>query len=204
MKRAPVKPIQLTTEQIQVIETAVLAAVEPQLPAPFYLLDVTLEKESGYWYLRLYVEEKSRGIALSDCETISRLLDPIIDGLPQLQDLIFNLEVSSPGLFRPLRRPREFAFFLGQPVRVEDRPPTTKSKKVAPLPVNKPQEGELQAYNPEKPSVTLKNPQTKETFEVTLDATKMVCLNPVIRFPDQELELEPANLTEATQSHTIE
>jgi ribosome maturation factor RimP len=58
MKRVPVKPIQLTAEQIQVVETAVFATVEPLLPEIFYLLDVALEKESGYWYLRVYVEEK--------------------------------------------------------------------------------------------------------------------------------------------------
>ena len=187
MKRVPAKPIQLTAEQIQVVETAVFAAVEPMMPEKFYLLDVTLEKESGYWYLRVYVEEPHQGIALSDCETISRLLDPMIDALPELQDLPYSLEVSSPGLFRPLRRQREFEFFLNQPVRVEDRPPTTKGKKnVVPLPKAKAEEGLLAAYDLEKASVTLKDPVTQQTRDIVLDDTKMICLNPVIRFPDDE------------------
>jgi hypothetical protein len=128
-----------------------------------------------------------------------------IDAMPELQDLPYSLEVSSPGLFRPLSREREFNFFMGQPVRVEDRPPTTKAKKnVAALPVAKAQEGILQSYNPDKPSVTLKNPNTQEAVEIALDATKMVCLNPAIRFPDEEevkeTELEQPGATEAISS----
>ncbi len=192
MKRVPAKPIQLTAEQIQVIESAVFAAVEPILPEKFYLLDVTLEKEAGFWYLRIYVEEKLQGIALSDCETISRLLDPMIDALPELQDLTYSLEVSSPGLFRPLRRQREFEFFLNQPVRIEDRPPSTKGKKtVVPIAKSKVEEGLMAGYDLEKSLVTLKDPVTQQTRNVPLDDSKIICLNPAIRFPEDETEDKP-------------
>jgi len=203
MKRAPAKPIQLTAEQIQNIETTVFSAVEPQVPDNYYLLDVAFEKEAGYWYLRIYVEGKAQAISLSECETISRSLDTLIDELAILNDLTFSLEISSPGLFRPLRRPREFEFFLGKPVRVEERPPATKGKKAV-IPIKtKPQDGLLQGFNPENSLLTLKNPQTQEIFEVVLDDTKMVCLNPAIQFPDEELASEEEALEE-TPEETVE
>lgn len=198
MKRTPAKPLQLTAEQIQTIETTVFETVEPKVPENFYLLDVTFEKEAGYWYLRIYVEGKSQGISLSECETISRLLDPTIDELSILQDLSFSLEVSSPGLFRPLRRQREFEFFLGKPVRVEDRP-TTKGKKTVISIKQNVQEGLLQSYHPETASLILKNPQTQEAFDVQLDDNKIVCLNPVIHFPEDDSENEEETAEEASE-----
>lgn len=186
MKRAPAKPIKLTAEQILHIEAAVFSAVEPLLPENFFLLDVTLEKEAGYWYLRVYVEEKNQGISLSECETISRTIDPVIDELPELQDFPFSLEVSSPGLFRPLRRQREFDFFRGKPVRVEDRPPATKGKKAVIPNKTKAIEGILETYSSNNNVLTLKNPQTQEKLEIVLDDTKIVCLNPIIHFPEED------------------
>jgi ribosome maturation factor RimP len=200
MKRAPAKPIQLTAEQIHAVETAVFAAVEPQLPENYYLLDVTFEKEAGYWYLRIYVEGKTQPISLSECETISRSLDTLIDELSILKDLSFSLEISSPGLFRPLRRPREFEFFQGKSVRVEDRPVATKGKKAVIPMRTKAQEGLLQAFDPASSRLTLKNPQTQENFEVTLDDTKMVCLNPVIHFPEEDADNSEAEPNETTES----
>ena len=206
MKRAPAKPIQLTVEEIQAKETAVFALVENQLesklPGRFYLLDVALEKESGYWYLRIYVEEPKQGLSINDCETISRLLDPLVDELPQLQDLPYSLEVSSPGLFRPLRKAREFEFFTGRSVRVEDRVPESKNKgKKAPLPAKaKGQEGILRGYQPEKSPgksiVMLSRPDSQEVIEIALDETKIVCLNPVIRIPDEGQQTEEQGIAE--------
>lgn len=202
MKRAPAKPIQLTADEIQAKETAVFALVENQLeaklPGRFYLLDVTLEKEAGYWYLRIYVEEPKLGLSINDCETISRLLDPLVDELPQLQDLPYSLEVSSPGLFRPLRKAREFEFFAGRSVRVEDRLPETKNKaKKASLPAKaKGQEGILRGYQPEESIVLISRPDSQEVIEIALDETKIVCLNPVIRIPDEGQETEAQETAE--------
>lgn len=194
MKRVPVKPIQLTPEQVQEIEAAVFAVVDQKLDPRFFLLDVALEKEAGYWYLRIYVEQKDGTISISDCETISRELDPVMDELPALKDLPYSLEISSPGVFRPLRRPREFEFFVGRPVRIEERQPAGKGKKkagkaTAPKSAVKLPEGILQAYFPDRHAVVLKSQQGPETLEVTLEESQMVCLNPVIHFPeDDELQ----------------
>jgi ribosome maturation factor RimP len=195
MKRSPVKPIQLSPETVRSIEAAVFQAVEPLLESRFYLLDVALEKEAGYWYLRIYVEETDGAISLNDCETISRALEDKLEALPQLSDLSYSLEVSSPGLFRPLKRQREFDFFIGRPVRIETvssqalglkkKPKKNQLALGAEAGLNS-LEGILQGYNAEQNVVTLKRPLNDETFEVPLDSTQVIYLNSVIRFPDIE------------------
>lgn len=181
MKRAPAKPIKLEAEQIGTIESAVFALVEKQLDAAFYLLAVNFEKESGYWYLRVYVEGQAAPIALSDCEQISRTIDPQLETLPELKDLSYSLEVSSPGLFRPLRTEREFAFYHGRPVRVESKP----GKKGKPVPLKAPEEGQLEKFDEAGNLLVLKKPDGK-TVEVALTEDLQVLLNPEIHFPDEE------------------
>lgn len=78
------------------------------------LVDVTYEKEGSKWFLRIYVD-KPGGIQLSDCEEISRFLSEKLDAV----DLIphqYYLEVSSPGIERPLRKPEDFIRFRGSDV----------------------------------------------------------------------------------------
>jgi ribosome maturation factor RimP len=184
MKRAPAKPVKLTPDQIREIETAVFQLVEAHLDARFYLLDVNFEKEAGYWYLRIYVEGRDFLISLNDCEAVSRALDPLLDEFSPLRELSYSLEVSSPGLFRPLRQEREFAFYAGRPVRVESKPPQ-KGKPVQES-LSKPEEGILKSFDAARNVVTLKRPENNETFEVALDEEKMVCLNPEVHFPGDD------------------
>lgn len=193
MKRPAVKPIQMTPEQATDIEAAVFSLVEKLLDPQFFLLDVAFEKESGYWYLRIYLEEKEGSISLSVCETFSRSIDALIDELPQLKDIPYYLEVSSPGLFRPLKRQREFDFYLGSVVRVvSETAPAKKGKKAESAPesltsIAVPEQiGILQSYNGDTHCITLKDLQKNETFEVPLGQNQMVYLNPEIRFPEEE------------------
>lgn len=188
MKRAPGTATKLSAEQIQAIESAVFAWVEPKLETQFYLLNVTYEKEAGYWYLRLYVEGKGTPIALSDCEQISRQLDEGLEQLSILSDLTYSLEVSSPGVFRPLKTQREFDFYQGQQVRIETIEPVKKakptgSKKNAAKKPTGP-EGLLQAFDASRQVVTLQNLDNNTRFEVSLTPDQVVYLNPVLRFPE--------------------
>lgn len=80
------------------------------------LVDVTYQKGPGGWALCFYLD-KPGGITLSDCEEWSRKIGEILDE----KDLIpnaYNLEVSSPGLNRPLKRTADFQRFIGQRVSV--------------------------------------------------------------------------------------
>ena len=65
--------------------------------------------------LRLFVD-KPGGVGIGDCERVSRELGDVLDASALIQDP-YDLEVSSPGLDRPLRKEREYRWALGKPVR---------------------------------------------------------------------------------------
>lgn len=82
----------------------------------FELVDVEYVKEGGTWYLRAYID-KPGGIAIDDCELISRALSDELDAQDFIEDS-YILEVSSPGLGRPLKKDRDFERSIGQEVEV--------------------------------------------------------------------------------------
>jgi len=87
----------------------------------FELVDVVFLAERGRWVLRIYVDAEG-GITLDDCALVSRELGVLMD----VEDLIpheYVLEVSSPGLNRPLRKARDFAAAVGRKVKVRLRRP---------------------------------------------------------------------------------
>lgn len=82
----------------------------------FELVDVEYVKEAGTWYLRAYID-KEGGFTVDDCELVSRQLGEWLDR----EDFIDNsyiLEVSSPGLGRPLKKEKDFKRSLGEQVEV--------------------------------------------------------------------------------------
>lgn len=72
--------------------------------------------------LRLRIDrpdsEPGRGVTLDECSAVSRALEPYLDELPELSDT-YVLEVSSPGLERPLTRAKHFERFAGREARVK-------------------------------------------------------------------------------------
>ena len=85
----------------------------------FELVDVEFVKEAGNWFLRVYID-KPGGITIDDCELISRALSDKLDE----EDFIvesYILEVSSPGLGRPLKKEKDFVRSQGQSVEVNHR-----------------------------------------------------------------------------------
>ena len=78
----------------------------------FELVDVEWVKEGANWYLRAYID-KENGITVDDCEEVSRALSDLLDE----EDFIsenYILEVSSPGLDRPLKKEKDFARSIGK------------------------------------------------------------------------------------------
>lgn len=92
----------------------------------FELVDVEYVKEAGSWYLRAYID-KEGGITVDDCEVISRILGDWLDKEDFIQES-YILEVSSPGLGRPLRKDKDFQRSLGDEVEVKLYRPLNKSK----------------------------------------------------------------------------
>ena len=82
----------------------------------FELVDVEYVKEGGTWYLRAYID-KPGGIIVDDCEVVSRALSDLLDKHDFIEDA-YVLEVSSPGLGRPLKKEKDFARSIGEEVDV--------------------------------------------------------------------------------------
>ena len=82
----------------------------------FELVDVEYVKEGGTWYLRAYID-KPGGINVDDCEVVSRRLSDILDEKDYIEEA-YILEVSCPGLGRPLKKEKDFKRSLGEEVDV--------------------------------------------------------------------------------------
>ena len=82
----------------------------------FELVDAEYVKEGGTWYLRAYID-KPGGITVDDCEVVSRALSDLLDKHDFIEDA-YVLEVSSPGLGRPLKKEKDFARSIGEEVDV--------------------------------------------------------------------------------------
>ncbi|MEY8427046.1 ribosome maturation factor RimP [Lachnospiraceae bacterium 46-15] len=82
----------------------------------FELVDVEYVKEGGNWYLRAYID-KPGGITVDDCEVISRSLSDRLDEEDFIEGA-YILEVSSPGLGRPLKKEKDFVRSMGQEVEL--------------------------------------------------------------------------------------
>ena len=81
------------------------------------LWDVEYVREGSDYILRLYID-KEGGVDISDCEAVSRAVDPILDEKDPIPGS-YQFEVCSAGLERALKRPQDFERFLGSPVTVK-------------------------------------------------------------------------------------
>ena len=86
--------------------------IEPVIAAQgMEILEIEYRRESVGWVLRIFLDSE-RGISVEDCAEISRIAGDLLD----VADLIqapYNLEVSSPGIDRPLRKPEHFQKYIG-------------------------------------------------------------------------------------------
>lgn len=82
----------------------------------YELVDVEYVKEGGTWYLRAYMD-KPGGISIDDCEKVSRRLSDILDEKDYIEDS-YIMEISSPGLGRPLKKEKDFKRSLGEEVEL--------------------------------------------------------------------------------------
>ncbi len=102
----------------------VLSVAEPLVEAlatdeGFELVDMTYQREPQGWVLRVYIDRPG-GVTIADCQSISRQTGDMLEGKDVLRNA-FNLEVSSPGLNRPLKKSADFERFVGQRVRIKTR-----------------------------------------------------------------------------------
>ena len=125
------------------VETWLLPLLEKN---QFELVDVEYVREAGIWYLRAYID-KEGGITVYDCEVVSRELGDWLDQKDFIEDS-YILEVSSPGLGRPLKKEKDFARSLGKDVEVRLYRPINKQKEFT---------GTLKAYDADTVTLSMED-----------------------------------------------
>lgn len=93
----------------------------------FELVDTEYIKEGSNWYLRVYID-KPGGININDCEVVSREFSEIVDEVDYIREA-YILEVSSPGLLRPLKKEKDFKRNLGKEVEIHTYKAINKEKE---------------------------------------------------------------------------
>ena len=87
------------------------------------LVDIEYTREQGDWILRVFID-KEGNVTLEDCARVSREFGQLLD----VEDIIptsYHLEVSSPGLDRPLKKEEDFVKYSGRRVRIKTTEPVS-------------------------------------------------------------------------------
>ena len=92
------------------------------------LWDVEYVREGSDYFLRLYID-KVGGVDITDCEAVSRAVDPILDEKDPIPES-YHFEVCSAGLERALKRPSDFEQFMGSPIMVKLYRPRNGLKEI--------------------------------------------------------------------------
>ena len=119
----------------------------------FELVDVEYVKEAGTWYLRAYID-KEGGFTVDDCEMVSRRLSDWLDKEDFIDDS-YILEVSSPGLGRPLKKEKDYVRSMGREVEVRLYKAIDRQKEFT---------GTLSAYDDKTVTLSMEDGST-QTFE---------------------------------------
>jgi len=112
----------------QKVEDTVREMVEPVVASlDMEAVDVEYVKEGGAWFIRVFID-KPGGITHDDCQAVSERLSELLDEKDPVPHA-YILEVSSPGIERPLKRPEDFVRFKGHKVRASTFSPVNGSKE---------------------------------------------------------------------------
>ncbi len=111
----------------QTVVSRVLAIAEPLAVSMGYeIVDVEYLREGPQWIVRVFLDREG-GVNLDHCSEFSHALGPALD-VDDVVPTAYALEVSSPGIERPLRRPKDFERFAGQEVAVKTFGPIPNAK----------------------------------------------------------------------------
>ncbi len=83
-------------------------------------LEISLEKENGHWFLRIFIYCTNHPVNHQDCENMSRSIGDLLDEIIPFK---YYLEISSPGLDKKLKKPIEYQIFSGHNVIVKVKTP---------------------------------------------------------------------------------
>ena len=151
----------------EVYEQKAEALITPILNSMgFELVDVEFVKEAGEWYLRSYIA-KEGGITINDCEAVSRLFSEKLDEEDFIEES-YIMEVSSPGLGRPLKKEKDYKRSMGKELEIRTYKAIDREKEFY---------GILQAYDDS--SVTI---ETEEGTTRTFDKKDIALIRLAIHF----------------------
>ena len=90
------------------------------------MVDLEFLFENGRWILRVFID-KEEGVTVDDCASISRELSDLLEA-KNIIDYPYVLEISSPGLNRPLRKESDFVHSIGKMVKLKMTRPINKRR----------------------------------------------------------------------------
>jgi ribosome maturation factor RimP len=158
------------------IDARIALIVEPTLEAEGYrLVRVRLSGQNGLT-LQIMAERMDGTMTVEDCEAVSRLLSPILDVEDPI-DKAYHLEVSSPGIDRPLVRKSDFADAVGRLVKVDTSVQVSGRKRFRGRIVATDDEGVT--IDADKPAIG-QEPRTAFPFEAIAEA-RLVLTDDLIR-----------------------
>lgn len=157
----------MTKKEIEALcEKLVMPILEKR---SFELVDVEYVKEGSNYYLRVYAD-KEGGITINDCVDVSRELNPLLDPYEKEFKENYILEVSSPGLLRPLKKDKDFQRNLGEMIEMKLFKPLEGSKI-------KELEAELVEFDTKTITVLM-----EDDSKVVLDRNNLSLVRPAIEF----------------------
>lgn len=110
------------------IHQAVTELIEPVFRRDnIELVDVEYKKTGKAWTLRIFID-KSQGVAVEDCQKISREIEDLIE-VHELIPVSYVLEVSSPGLDRSLKKGQDFLRNKGKRIQIKTFSPVSNRKQ---------------------------------------------------------------------------
>ena len=119
----------------------------------YELVDVEFVREGSNWFLRAYVD-KEGGFSVNDCEKVSREFSDLLDKEDFIEES-YILEISSPGLGRPLKKDKDFERSIGEEVEVKLYKAFEEQKEFS---------GTLEAYDAQTVTIGFED-KTEKTFE---------------------------------------
>ncbi len=136
---------------------------------PFEVVLVEYKKEGSNWVLRTFIDHPE-GVTLDHCQSASRLIADALEQEDPVQQN-YNIEVSSPGVDRPLAKPGDFERFLNERVFVKTRRAVDGRKSFT---------GELEASADRE--ITVRNESDGQSYVIARELIAKATLKPILKF----------------------
>jgi ribosome maturation factor RimP len=111
------------TDVTEIVEELVTPILDEQ---QLELVDIEYKKEGNNWFLRVFID-KDGGIDIDDCGSVSEQLSKRLDAVDPIPTAYF-LEVSSPGIERPLKKEKDLYWAVGKRINVTTKEPIEGAK----------------------------------------------------------------------------